>query len=419
MVKRVLMIAFHYPPLQGGSGIHRTQAFVNYLPACGWTPLVLTVRPFAHASVDANPHPQLQPAGAIVKRTLALDTARHLALRGRYPGWLAQPDRWVSWCLSAVPAGLRLIHQYRPELIWSTYPIASAHLIALALHRLTAVPWIADQRDPMIDRDYPADPLRHRLHARIEQQAMRRSAAVVCTTPGALRTLKERHPGTAAHRLHLIENGYDEAAFGSPRPHDPYDPKHPLFLLHSGLIYPSERDPRQLFVALARLQHDGMIDRQRLRLVLRAGGHDDYLRALLAEYPGLDGMVVLAPPLPYGEALAEMQDADGLLLLQAASCNSQIPAKLYEYLRARRPVLALTDPAGDSAATLRAAGVGTIARLDRADDIARVVLHFIDLCRAGTAAVASAEVLTRHARSARTRELATLFDHIRDQSRLP
>ena len=66
----------------------------------------------------------------------------------------------------------------------------------------------------------------------------------------------------------------------------------------------------------------------------------------------------LAPPIGYGEALAEMISSDALLILQASNCNDQIPAKLYECLRARRPILGLTDPAGDTAAALRAAGEG-------------------------------------------------------------
>jgi hypothetical protein len=123
-------------------------------------------------------------------------------------------------------------------------------------------------------------------------------------------------------------------------------------------------------------------------------------------------LVELAPPLPYRAALAEMLAADGLLLLQAANCNGQIPAKLYEYLRARRPLLALTDPAGDTAAALREAGIDTIADLASADAIAEALPRFLALCRAARAPLASDAVIAGHARSARARELAHLFDHI-------
>lgn len=401
MVKRVLMIAYHYPPMLGGSGMHRTLAFTQYLPRHGWEPLVLSVTPNAYPAREAA-------AATPAYRSFALDTARHLALRGRYPALLAQPDRWISWWLSAVPAGLRLIRRHRPHAIWSSYPIATAHLIGLTLHRLSGLPWIADQRDPMIDADYPPDPRRYRIHRWIERQAVRRGAAVVCTTPGAVSDLQARFPGG---RVELIENGYDEASFiaaevAAPPPRLPGGP---FRLLHSGVIYPSERDPRPLFAALLQLRSGGVLRAENFRLVLRATGHDDYLRPLLR---GLEDMVELAPPLPYRAGLAEMLNADGLLLLQAANCNHQIPAKMYEYLRARRPVLALTHPDGNTAAALHRAGVGAIARLDHAAGIAAAIAGFLHLCRTGQAPLAAPETIAAHARAARTGELAALLDRI-------
>src|SRR5262249_9172147 len=144
--KRILMIAYHYPPCRGSSGLQRTLGFTRYLPAHQWEPIVLTVRPMAYADVG---HDQTEdvPATIAVRRTFALDTARHCGIGGRYLGWMALPDRWVSWVVSAVPAGLQLVRRYRPDVLWSTYPIATAHLIGLTLQRLTGIPWIADFRD--------------------------------------------------------------------------------------------------------------------------------------------------------------------------------------------------------------------------------------------------------------------------------
>ncbi|NGZ87117.1 glycosyltransferase [Duganella aceris] len=405
------MIAFHYPPLRGGSGIQRTLAFTRHLPQWGWQPLVLTVNPRAHASVDPG---YATSSDIAVHRSLALDAARHMAIGGRYPSLLAQPDRWISWCLSAVPAGLALILRHRPNLIWSSYPIATAHLIALTLHRLTGIPWIADQRDPMIDTGYPPDPRRYRIHRWIELQAMRHARVLVCTTPGAVRDLGQRFPQAAPDRIQLIENGYDENSFiaaelAAPGPRSPGGQ---FRLLHSGVIYPSERDPGPLFAALARLLTDGAITPDNFRLVLRASGHDDHLRSLMRIHPGLEHLIELAPPLPYRDALAEMMAADGLLLLQAANCNGQIPAKMYEYLRARRPLLALTHPDGDTAAALRRNGIDTIGRLDSADDIAATLMGFLRLCRENKAPLATPALIAGHSRTARTRELAALLDRI-------
>ena len=414
--RRVLMVAYHFPPLQGGSGVLRTLGFARYLPEAGWEPLVLSAsaRAYAQTADSAQLDGQLT-----VRRSMALDAARHLSLRGRYPGCLALPDRWSSWWLSAVPAGLAMIRRYRPDAIWSTYPIATAHLIGLSLHKLSGLPWIADQRDPMLDDSdpqapYPPNPRVHRLHRWIEQRIAAKSAAIVCTTPGALAAHRRRLAQVEAGRFHLIENGYDEAGFDrancAPAGH-----RSRFLLLHSGVIYPSERDPQALFEALGRLRRDGVLAAHNFQLLLRATGHDAWLATLLAKY-GITELVTLAPLLPHQEALREMQSADGLLLLQAANCNGQIPAKLYEYLRCRRPVLALTDLAGDSAAKLRLCGIDTIGQLASCSDCARALLRFLELARQGRAPLASPAAIALQSRQERCNTLAELLDQVSHRS---
>ena len=412
--KRVLMIAYHFPPLAGGSGILRTLGFARHLPDCGWQPLVLSPSAFAYAQRGDS---QLARIGAqaTVRRTLALDAARHLAIAGHYPRCLALPDRWSSWWLSAVPAGLRMIRQYRPDAIWSTYPIATAHLIALTLQKLSGLPWIADQRDPMLDDSdplapYPPEPRLHRMHAWIEQRIAARSAAIVCTTPGAIAAHQRRLLQVEGERFRLIENGHDDDEGVAP-PDGPRGQRSRFLLLHSGVIYPSERDPQALFEALARLRHDGVLHARNFQLMLRAAGHDAWLTGLLAQY-GVQDLVTLAPLQPHHAALQEMQAADGLLLLQAANCNAQIPAKLYEYLRCRRPILALTDLAGDSAAKLRQCGIDTIGQLASSGDCARALLRFLELAHAGRAPLASDSTIALQSRQARSQSLADLLDHV-------
>ncbi|HEY6721165.1 MAG TPA: glycosyltransferase [Burkholderiales bacterium] len=392
------------------SGIQRTLRFAQYLPDFNWEPVVLTAHPRAYSSVLPESLAEVPP-NLQVRRAFALDTARHLSLRGAYPRGLALPDRWWTWWLGAVPAGLSLIRKLKPDVLWSTYPIATAHLIGYTLHRLTGIPWVADFRDPMSEADYPSDRLERGAFQWIEYKTLKHCERAVFTAPGALRIYAERYPDILRSRLTIIENGYDESSFaGAEQSADSGRPdRGPLVLVHSGIVYPSERDPRPFFAALSELCGNGGVKRGELKVVLRATGSDDYLRTLIARY-GIDGIVTLEPALPYRAALAEMLAADGLLLLQAAMCNNQVPAKLYEYLRARRPVLALTDPAGDTAAVLRNAGIDTIARLDSQEEIAQLLVRFLDLLRRQRAPVASEAAVVAASRRARTLELARLLD---------
>ncbi len=410
MVKRVLMVAFHFPPQRGSSGIQRTLKFSRHLPGLGWEPLVLTAHPRAHADTGQDQMGEITP-GLVVHHAFALDTARHLAWRGKYLGWMALPDRWVSWVLGAVPAGLALVRRHRPQVIWSTYPIASAHLIGLALRRLTGLPWVADLRDPMLDDSHPSGQLRRAVAGWIEAQTLRHCTRAVCTTPGALRAYEVRYPDLPPGRLCLIENGYDEGTFAAAESGAAPAAGGPLILLHSGIVYPSERDPRPLFAALAALRAQGRITPDSFRLVLRASVHEDWLAGLVAEH-GIADLVEIAPPLPYRAALGEMLGAGALLVLQAANCNAQVPAKLYEYLRARRPVLALTDAAGDTARLLRQAGIDTIGPLDDAKGIAAALERFLGLVAAGAAPLAPDGVIRARERRALTVQLAALFDAV-------
>lgn len=415
MDPKVLMIAFHYPPCRGGSGIQRSLKFSAYLPELGWRPIVLSAHPRAYPTAGDDQKGEIPPE-VLVRRAFALDTARHLSFRGAYIRSMALPDRWVSWWPGAVLAGFRLVRRYRPALLWSTFPIATAHLIGLALHRLTGVPWIADFRDSMTEENYPENLSTRRVYRWIERRTVRSCSAAVFTTPGAARMYAERYPEVPRERWRMIANGYDEENFqgaeqaaltanGPSRQRS----SGPLILVHSGLIYPWERDPTHFFTAVSELKKAGKIDRAGLKVILRASGSEDLYRRKIAE-AGIDDLVFLEPGIPYGDALAEMIGADGLLILQASNCNHQIPAKIYEYLRARRPILALTDPAGDTAGVLLEAGLRTIAPLDQKDRIAAALLDFLSQIREGKPQIAGDEEIRRHSRKERTRELAGLFN---------
>jgi len=412
IMRRVLMIAYHFPPMAGSSGIQRTLRFVQHLPSFGWEPLVLTVAPQAYERTSPDLLGDI-PAGVIVTRAFALDTARHLAIGGRYAGWMARPDRWRSWQFAGVWAGMQMIKRYRPDALWSTYPIATAHMIGSALHRRSGLPWVADFRDPMAQEGYPADPLTWQSFKAIETDAVRNARFSTFTTPGAAEEYRRRYPGSR-ERIAVIENGYDEESFAtvSAAARQPLVPG-TITLLHSGVVYPQERDPTNLFVALRRLVDLGQLKPGDLKIRFRAAVHDDLLTGLARQH-AVEDYIELCPAISYREALQEMLCADALLVIQAANCNAQIPAKIYEYLRAGRPIIALTDPAGDTAGVLRASGIDTVARLDSAEEIVALLPGFMDAVRCGQAPLADAPSVAAASRRGRAESLAELFSRSMD-----
>ena len=411
----LLMVAFHYPPYSVSSGVQRAAKFAKYLPQYGIAPMVLTAKPFAYGvKADGGKGSD----DGFVFRSFALDTVTHLGVKGRYPGFLALPDRWISWFPAAVVSGKRLIRKHRPLAVWSTYPIATTHIVAIALQRISGLPWVADFRDPMVDEVHPQGKAKRRLFTWIEQTVLQRADSICFTTPGAAAMYRERYPEVREGRICTISNGFDEEDFISMRaPARNSDEARRRVLLHSGTIYPLERDPTSLIKAIAQLKEKKLIVADRLKVVLRATGHDAFVRALLLNYQVGD-IVEIAPGLQYSDALREMCEVDGLLLLQAGNCNNQIPAKAYEYLRAARPIFTLADPTGDTAALMRSVGMTCISPIDNPVQIERGLMTFLSQLDKPSLPLPQHELITRFSRRHQAGELAEIVKSL-GRNRLP
>lgn len=410
--KRALMVAFHFPPQAGSSGILRTLNFVKYLPQQGWATSVLAATPRAFEE-QRNDLVSSIPAQTTVVRATALDAARHLSIKGKYPRLFALPDRWSTWWLPAVWTGMREIRRVRPRLIWSTYPISTAHLIGGTLSRLSGIPWVADFRDPMVNRDYPKDKMQRRLWLWLEASVLRHASACVFTTASAAQEYQRRYPDHAA-KCHVIENGYDEEAFEQVVPSRGGVANGTLFLLHSGLIYPQDRDPSTFFAAVRMLIDEGRIDPRRLCIRFRAPHHGDEVMAC-AQLHGLTECVEVGPPIPYHRAIEEMMGSDLLLVFQGSNFNTQIPAKIYEYLRSERPILAVVDPVGGTAGQLRRFHGVHIADIHSWESIRESLLALLsaNASREQESALAhNRDLVQAYSRSSQTGSLGRLFDRV-------
>jgi glycosyltransferase involved in cell wall biosynthesis len=352
-----------------------------------------------------------------IRRAFALDAARHLAIAGRYPAFLAVPDRWATWRFDGLRAALALAREFEPDVVWSTFPLATAHRIAAAFAGRTGIPWVADMRDPMVEHDsvtgedFPRNPRVRAARLAIEKEVVRRAARVVFCTDGARRICLERYGTSRAAQFAVVPNGYDETAFAqaearAPRARRGSDDE--FVMLHSGTVYPgSDRGPEALFAALRELRRQGALPRG-FRLVMRASGHDAYIAAA-AERLGVSEIVAIEPPLPYQEALCEMLASDALLLLQGRTSNPAIPAKVYEYLRARTPILALVDTAGDTAALLRGLDAALLAPLDDATAIGAAIRNLVALTVSGRTPLAADDAVEAFSRRRQTGALAGIL----------
>lgn len=372
---------------------------------------MLAPHPRAYEQIDEKSLSSI-PEDVPIVRSFALDTKKHMGIGGRYLRYMALPDRWVSWVFGGVPTGLHAVREHQIDVLYSTFPIMSAALIGLWMQRFTKLPWVLDLRDPMSQDDYPRDPMVRSVWNKIERACMRRVSRVVFTAEATRQMYLERYPEFLKPEMCvLISNGYDEADFRElqiPEP-GPVPAGRPIRLVHSGLIYPVERDPRPMFSAVGRLKKMGRLSADKIQIIFRAPGSEDLYRSLLAQRDIAD-LIILKPHMPYRQALQECADADGLLLFQAGDCDKQIPAKAYEYLRIGKPILALTTHTGDTAALLRETGGATIVNLESEDEIYEGLSAFVDALRVGTHPVPDPAKIQRYTREAQAGQLAKVLN---------
>ncbi|HEU4622582.1 MAG TPA: glycosyltransferase [Burkholderiaceae bacterium] len=410
-MRNVLMIAFNFPPLAQSTGRFRTLSFARHLPSHGWRPTVLTADERAYEAVQPTSLREV-PEGLNVVRAPGLDVGRHLALRGRYPRWLATPDRWNTWAIGAAIRGVRWVREHRPDALWVTYPVPSALLAATWIQRRTGLPLVVDLRDPVVYENWPVDRWRRAVFSRLERRAVEVASAVVCTTPSACALYRERYAHLPAQRFHTIANGVEDAMLATVASTTSASSPHTVTLVHGGLMEVPERDPTALFNALRQLAQASPAVAARLRIVLRGSGREEALKRQVAAL-GLESRVSIAGPIAHQDALAEMRSADALLLFQGRECNRQIPAKAYEYLACQRPIVGLIDAHGDTRALVAGEwGVPYVANMDDPIAIADVLARLVNDCEARHAHIPPATLVAQHSRSARTADLAALFNAI-------
>jgi len=234
-VKKLLVIANPYPPM-ASAGTTRVVRFLRHLPDEGWEPAVLT----ATASGPAAVPPGLPVARAAVpwpKRLLG--GGRRSTKVNR---WVAVPDPYVAWVGPAVLKGREILKRERFDVIFSSSPRASAHLVAAVLSRHAGVPWLADYRDPWSTYQFRIYPTAaHKAaHARLEAWALGRAAAVTAVNRPIIDDLVARHPWLAGH-AHVIPNGFDRGE----RPAD-VSLGEGFWLVHTGRLYSRGRQVTEL-----------------------------------------------------------------------------------------------------------------------------------------------------------------------------
>jgi glycosyltransferase involved in cell wall biosynthesis len=420
-VPKILMIINFFPPA-GGGGVYRPLSFVKYLSRLSWNVTVVTPRPGEFWISDPGLEKEIPPE-ARVARTDSLSGLRFLrSIRGgpasgasrRSSGGFAAlrrlgeffllPDTYVGWVPFAAREAERLCREERFDVVYSTSPPDSSHLAARRVVRAFGIPWVADFRDPWFNLRLrePPTPLHRALHERLER-SVSRADLVLVTTEAHERMLGERYPGC---RIERIPNGFDEEDFAREPGARP--PAEPFTITHCGMLTLG-RSTRPFLEGLAAFVRRVPDAARAMRVVFigpRESANEEWVKRF-----DLGDCVRFEDNIPHRECVAREMRSHVLLLIKHDDerYRGLVPGKLFEYIGAKRPILAVA-PEGEASRIVRDLRRGETPRIDRPEEIAAAIETMYRRYLDGTLESAySVDGVPRYSRRAEAERLSGLL----------
>ena len=428
-MKRVLVITYYWPPV-GGSGVQRWVKFAKYLPSEGWQPVIYTPSNPDLGSVDESLLSDIPAEAEVIKRRIFepygiyrkltgakgqikieanSDGDRKKSLLKRLSLWIRSnffmPDPRCLWIGPSVRFLKKYLKEHPVDVIVSTGPPQSMHLIARKVSLATGIPWVADFRDPWTKIFY----FKHlmlgkraeRKHHELEQRVLDDATAVVAVSP----MVQADFAAMTKTPVCLVTNGYDESDYA-----EAVVPEKGFNVVHTGLLT-AEGNPVELwkilgdkcrkdadFAASFRLTLAGKTDETVLESIRKAG-LGDYLTDL--------GYI------DHNKAVMQQRKASVLILpiREEPETKAILPGKLFEYLAARRPIVGVGTGEGAMAAVLKETGAGRIFYWDNSAGISGYVDSLWNAFKAGGVMIPDADI-EKYSRRMTTKKMTELFNSL-------
>lgn len=398
-MKKVLIITYYWPP-SGGGGVMRWLKMSKFLPELGWQPIVYTPENPDPSVLDKSLLKEIHPEIIELKTPIWEPYEVYRKLTGKKSGakfkagyiseasegnWKSKlsvfvrgnfliPDPRKFWIKPSVKYLSKYLKENPVDLIISTGPPHSMHLIALKLKQKFDIPWIADFRDPWTDIDFyhklKLTWLADKRHKTLEKRVLRAASHVVTVSPGCATDLEK----IARRKIEVIYNGFDPTDYDFAKP----EPDKNFTISHFG-AFNKDRNPASLWIALKQLSETNA-DFKKL-LCIRLIGQTDESIINDIKKNNLDENLILTDHLPHREGLVELSKSQVLLLPlnDAPNVKGILPGKMYEYMALRRPILALGPTDADYAAILRETNAGVPLNFDDVKGIKETLQNYFQL----------------------------------------
>lgn len=427
-MKRVLIIAYYWPPA-GGPGVQRWLKFVKYFQEYGIEPVVYVPEnshyplidealldeipegieiisypirePYRWAKLFSKGKTKQLSSGMISEKKSTLLERLLVYIRGNF----FIPDARIGWVKPSVKFLRAHLEKHPVEAIVTTGPPHSLHLIGMGLKQQMGLPWLADFRDPWTTIHYHSklslSNSAQAKHKRLEKSVLESADHITVTSPGTqteFKTLTEQP-------ITVITNGFDTSDIPKNVPLDDV-----FSLVHIGSLL-SKRNPEALWKILGSYVESSEEFAQHFRLRLIGAVSESVKKSI--DSAGLSGHCELLGYIPHGDALREQQKAQVLLLIETdeSETRSIIPGKLFEYMAAQRPILAIGPQGSDIAPILQESGSGTFHSYKEMEATGNLVKQLFDQYRSEGLSGTSAQIQS-YSRKQLTGQMAEVLNDL-------
>ncbi len=351
MTKKVLIISYYFNQIEQIGSI-RLRGLAKYLPEFGWEPTVITIKypdktDSAFRTIETEYSDLMTNWKSKLGFNLDEGVQDQLNVNSKQKSkgvldylinkWLeifAYPDPEKNWYKPAVKAGSEILEDEDFDLILSSSGPATCHLIAHELKNRYKIPWVADLRDLWTqNHDYAYSSLRRFRETRLEKKTFSTADALITVSSPKTERLARLHNH---ENVYAIPNGFDPDLISTEKELDKN-----MSIVYTGRIYPGKMDPEPLFKALNEIITDQEIDEKDVTVDLY-GINVDVLNDSVEKY-NLKNIVNIKGLIPREKVIEKQRKAQLLLLLNWNDPNEKgvYTGKVFEYLSAKRPIIAI------------------------------------------------------------------------------
>jgi len=408
-MKKVLIITYYWPP-SGGGGVMRWLKMSKFLPELGWQPVIYTPENPDPSVTDESLLKEIHPEIIEIKTPIWEPYDFYRKLTGKKSGtkfksgyiseasggdWKSRlsvfirgnfliPDPRKFWIKPSIKYLATYLRENPVDLIISTGPPHSMHLIALGLKEKFDVPWIADFRDPWTDIDFYAK-LRltkwaDKIHHKLELKVLTKADHVVTVSPGCAADLGK----IINRKIEVIYNGYDPLDYQFTKP----EQSKTFTISHFG-AFNKDRNPASLWATIKEISETNPEFRKLLRIQLIGQTDDSIVNDIRKN--NLTENLVLIEHLAHQEGLVQLSKSQVLLLPlnDAPNVKGILPGKMFEYMALQRPILALGPTDADYAKILKETNSGVPLGFDDVPGIKNALQNYFQLFKENKLAVES------------------------------